>query len=234
MQDERDADGPADPGDEAEVERRVPGQHGVRAADRHRQRIHPGRCDVASRLVRVGAGPRRVHAVLAADLAELGLDPDTPVPAPPGQLGGSPDVLGIGLRGRVEHDRTQAEPDRRPDQVRAGGVVQVHRDGHGGRGRDGQAGARDGVQGAVPGGAVLADLQHHRGAGRLSPGHDGLGVLDADDVERADPAARVPGRADDFAHGGQRHQRSSSTVPASTVPASTVTASTVTASSALR
>jgi hypothetical protein len=202
VQDERDVDGPADPGDEAQVERRVAGQHGVRAADRHRQRVHSGGRDVAGRLVRVGAGPRRVHAVLAADLAELGLDPDAPVPAPAGQLGGGPDVLGVGPRGRVEHDRPQADPDRLPDQVRAGGVVQVHRDGHRGRGRDGQAGARDGVQRAVPGGAVLADLEHDRGAHRLGPGHDGLGVLDADDVERTDPAARGPRGADDLAHGG--------------------------------
>jgi hypothetical protein len=86
----------------------------------------------------------------------------------------------------------------------------VHRDGHRGRARDGQAGARDGVQGAVPGGAVLADLEHDRGAYRLGPGHDGLGVLDADDVEGADPAARGPRGADDLAHGGQRHQRTPS------------------------
>jgi hypothetical protein len=202
VQDERDADGLPQPAHQAEVQDRVPGQHGVRAADRHRQRVHPGGGDVAGRLVRVGAGRRRVHAVLAADLAELGLDPDVLVPAPPGQLGGGPDVVVVRQAGRVEHDRTQAEPDRRPDQVRAGGVIQVHRDGHGGRGRNGQAGARDRVQGAVVGGAVLADLQHHRGAGRLGPGHDGLGVLDADDVERADPAPRVPGRAGDLAHSG--------------------------------
>ena len=220
MQDEGDADGPADPGDEAEVERRVPGQHGVRAADRHRQRVHSRGGDVAGRLVRVGAGRRRVHAVLAADLAELGFHPDVPVPAPPGQLGGGPDVLVVRQAGRVEHDGAQAEPDRRPDQVRAGGVIQVHRDGHGGRSRDGQAGARDGVQGAVVGGAVLADLQDHGGAGRLGSGDDGLGVLDADDVERADPAARGPGRADDLAHGGQWHQRASSTVTSSTSTAS--------------
>jgi hypothetical protein len=115
VQDQRDVDDPADPGDEAEVERRVAGQHGVRAADRDRQRVHSGGRDVAGRLVRVGAGPRRVHAVLAADLAELGLDPDAPVPAPAGQLGGGPDVLGVGPRGRVEHDRPQADPDRLPD-----------------------------------------------------------------------------------------------------------------------
>jgi hypothetical protein len=214
VQDQGNAGGPAQPPHQPEVQDRVAGQHGVRAADRHGQRVHPGGGDVGRRLVRVGAGQRRVRAVLAADLPELGLDPHAPVPAPAGHLGGGPDVLGVRPGGRVEHDRTQAEPGRRPDQVRPGGVVQVHRDGHGGRRRHGQAGARDGGQGAVPGGAVLADLQHDRGAGRLGPGHDGLGVLDAGDVERADPAAGVPGRADDLARGGQRHQRTSRTVTA--------------------
>ena len=52
--------------------------------------------------------------------------------------------------------------------------------------------ARDRLQRAVVGDAVLADLQHHRRAGRLGPGHDRLGVLDADHVERAD--ARGPPR----------------------------------------
>ena len=92
----------------------------------------------------------------------------------------------------------------------------MDRDGHAGGGRDGQAGARDGVQRAVVGGAVLADLEHDRGARRLGPGHDGLGVLDADYVERADPAARVPGRPGDVAHGGQRHQTASPAVNSST------------------
>jgi hypothetical protein len=211
VQDERDADGLPQPSDQAEVEGRVAGQHGVRAADRHRQGVHPGGGDVAGRLVRVGAGQRRVHAVLAADLPELGLDPDAPVPAPAGHLGGDSDVLGVGQRGRVEHDRAQADPGRRPDQVRAGRVVKVHRDGHGGRGRHGQAGARDGVQGTVVGDAVLADLEHDRGVSGLGPGDDRLGVLDADDVERADPAVRGPGRPGDLAHGGQRHKPTFST-----------------------
>jgi hypothetical protein len=202
VQDERDADGLAQPSYQVQVEGRVAGQHGVRAADRHRQGVHPGGGDVAGRLVRVGAGQRRVHAVLAADLPELGLDPDAPVPAPAGHLGGGPDVVGVRPGGRVEHDRAQAEPGRRPDQVRAGRVVQMYRDRHGGRGRHGQAGVRDGVQRTVVDGAVLADLEHDRGVSGLGPGDDGLGVLDADDVERADPAARRPGRASDLAHGG--------------------------------
>jgi hypothetical protein len=217
VQHQRDADGPAEPGDQAEVEDRVRSQHRVRAADRDRQRVHPGGRDEAGRLVRIGAGPRRVHAVLAADLAELRFHPDAPVVAPPGHVRGGPDVLGVRPRGRVVHHRPEAEPGRRLDQFRAGGVIQVHRDRHRGRGRHGQAGPGDGLQRAVPGGAVLADLQHHRGPGRLGPGHDGLGVLDADDVERAHAAARGPGRPDDLVHGGQRHQ-SASTVTASSAP----------------
>ena len=43
--------------------------------------------------------------------------------------------------------------------------------------------------------AVLADRHHHGRPGRLGPGHDRLGVLDADHVERAHPAARPRGPA---------------------------------------
>jgi len=218
VQHQRDADGPADPADQAEVEDRVPSQHGVRAAHRHGQRVHPGVRDKTARLAGVGAGQRGVHAVLAADLAEFGLDPDAPVVAPRGHLGGDPDVLVVPEPGRVVHDRTEAERGRRPHQLRAGRVVQVHRDRHRGRPRDGQARPGDGLQGAVVPGAVLADLQHHRGPGRLGPGDDRLGVLDADDVERAQAAPRGPGRADDLAHGGQRHQRTSSTATARSAP----------------
>jgi hypothetical protein len=218
VQHQRDADGPAEPGDQAEVEDRVLGQHGVRAAHRDGQRVHPGGRDEAGRLVRIGPRHRGVHAVLAADLAELRLDPDAPVVAPPGDLAGDTDVVRVREPGRVVHDRPEAERGRRPDQLRAGRVVQVHRYRHRGRARHGQAGPGHRLQRAVPGGAVLADLQHHRGAGRLGPGGDRLGVLDADDVERTHAAARGPGRADDLAHGRQRHQRTSSTLTAVSAP----------------
>jgi len=47
----------------------------MRRADRDGERVDAGRGDVRGGLVRIGAGPGRVDAVLAADLAELGLDP---------------------------------------------------------------------------------------------------------------------------------------------------------------
>jgi len=119
VQHQRDADGPAERGDQAEVEDRVLGQHGVRAAHRDGQRVHPGGRDEAGRLVRIGARHRGVHAVLAADLAELCLDPDAPVVAPRGDLGGGPDVVRVGEPRRVVHDRPEAERGRRPDQLGA-------------------------------------------------------------------------------------------------------------------
>jgi hypothetical protein len=137
VQHQRDAGGPAEPGDQAEVEDRVLGQHGVRAAHRDGQRVHPGVGDEAGRLVRVCTRHGGVHAVLAADLAELRLDPDPPVVAPRGDLRGGPDVLGIREPGRVVHDRPEAERGRRPDELGAGRVVQVHRDRHRGRARHG-------------------------------------------------------------------------------------------------
>jgi len=133
VQHQRDAGGPAEPGDQAEVEDRVLGQHGVRAAHRDGQRVHPGGRDEAGRLVRIGARHGGMHAVLAADLAELRLDPDAPVVAPRGDLGGGPDVLVVPEPGRVVHHGPEAERGRCPDQLRTGRVVQVHRDRHGGR-----------------------------------------------------------------------------------------------------
>jgi hypothetical protein len=210
VQHERNADGTADPGDEAEVQHRVADQHGVRAADRDRQRVHPGGRDETGGLVRIGASQRRVHAVLAGDFPEFRLDPDAPFAAPPGYLGGGLDVRQVRQPGCVVHDGPEAEPGRRPDQSGLGRVIQVHRDGHRGRARDRQADAGDGLEGAVVGGTVLADLEHHRSRGGLGPGDDRLGVLDADDVERAHAVPGGPGRPDDLTHGGQRHQRTSS------------------------
>jgi hypothetical protein len=123
VQHERNADGAADLGDEAEVQHRVAGQHGVRAADRDRQRVHPGGRDETGGLVRIGAGQRRVHAVLAADFPEFRLDPDAPFAAPPGYLGGGPDVRQVRQPGCVVHDGPEAQPGRRSDQFGLGRVI---------------------------------------------------------------------------------------------------------------
>src|SRR6185437_9389350 len=73
---------------------------------------------------------------------------------------------------------------------------------------------------AVVGDAVLADLKDHRRGRGLGARDDRLGVLDADDVERADAAARRRGRAYDLRHPRRRHQPAS---PRTTVtPASAV------------
>ena len=75
MQDERDPDGLAQPSHQVEVQDRVPGQHGVRAAYGDRQRVDSGRRHVTRRLPGIGTGQRGVHPVLAADLPKLRLDP---------------------------------------------------------------------------------------------------------------------------------------------------------------
>src|ERR1700735_4490707 len=51
-------------------------------------RAHPGRRDVGRRLIRIGAGERRVHAILAADLPEFRLHPQSPAVAPRGDVRG--------------------------------------------------------------------------------------------------------------------------------------------------
>ena len=83
------------------------------------------------------------------------------------------------------------------DERHVDGVVKVHRHRHRGGAREGQARARDRRQPAVIGHAVLADLEHHRRGGGLGACDDRLRVLDADHVERADPAARGAGGPDD-------------------------------------
>jgi hypothetical protein len=207
VQDQRHGYGRSDRGDQVQVKHGVAGQHGVRAADRHGQRVD--------------AGAGSVHAVLATDLAELGLDPHPAGMTPAGHLGGGRDVGGVVQSRGVVHDRAQAEPGRLADQVGAGGVVQVNGRRDVGIAGHGQAGAGDRAQRTVIGDAVLADLQDHRGGSGFGPGHDGLGVLDADHVERADAPARGPGPADDLAHGGKRHQeaRLSADAAASSVAA---------------
>jgi hypothetical protein len=53
---------------------------------------------------------------------------------------------------------------------------------------------------AVGSDTVLADLKDHGRAGGLSAGHDRLGVLNADDVEGANAAARRYGWPDELFH----------------------------------
>jgi len=150
-----------------------------------------------------------VHAVFPADLAQLRLDPHPPFVAPPDGAGGGADVLVVGQRGRVVHDRPEAQAGGLGDQPGAGGVVQVQCHRHRGRARDGGAGPGQRAERAVVGDTVLADLKDHRRPGGLGTGDDRLGLLDADDVERADAAARRRGRADDLRHPRRRHQPAS-------------------------
>jgi hypothetical protein len=213
VQDQRDADRTMDPGDKPGVQDGIAGQHRVGAADRHGQGIHARGIDVAGRVAGVRARTGRVHAVLPADLAELGLDPHPPLVTPPGDSGRSADVLVVGQGRRVVHDRSDAQAVGLPDQIGAGDVVQVQRHRHRRRARDGGAGPAQRAECAVVGNAVLAELKDHGRAGGFSTGHDRLGVLDADDVEGAHTAARRRRRPDDLFHPRCGHQPASPRSP---------------------
>src|SRR5262249_9410274 len=89
VQHQRDGHGPVDLRDQVLIEHGIAGEHRVRATDRHGQRVHPGRGGIPGRVTGAGPGPGGVHPVLAADLADLRLDPapppspHTPAPRPP-------------------------------------------------------------------------------------------------------------------------------------------------------
>ena len=112
MQDERYGDPDAEPADEIEVQPGVLREHGVRADDGHGEGIDPCRGHEARRLLGVGACPRRMSAVLAADLPQLGFDPYGTGVAVGDDLGRGRDIRLLGKVGRVEHHRGEAEPHR--------------------------------------------------------------------------------------------------------------------------
>src|SRR5262245_33785086 len=88
-------------------------------------------------------------------------------------------------------------------------MVQVQRHWHSRRARDCGAGPAQRSERAMVGDTVLADLKDNGRAGGFSAGDDRLGVLNADDVEGADAAARRRGWRDDLFHLRRWHQLAS-------------------------
>jgi hypothetical protein len=163
--------------------------HGVRAADGHRERVDAGVAGEAGRLVGPGAHPGGVHAVLAADLPQLGLDADAGGVAALDHGPGDCAVLGVVELRPVEHHRGEAQPEGLVDQGRADGVVEVQHHGHGGPLGEHPGGGRDRSQGAVERHGVLTDLQHDGQPDLLGGPGQRLGVLEVDDVEGRHAAA---------------------------------------------
>jgi hypothetical protein len=148
------------------------------------------------------------HSVLAADLAEFRLQPETLGVRPPGGDARGDDVLGVRQRGRVEHDGSEAAVHWAAQQPFVGDVVEVQRHGNGGRlgERGGGAGHR-GEPAAVEPHGVLADLADDRAAHGFRPGDHGLGMLQGDHVERADGPSVAARGAHHIGGGSQRHGR---------------------------
>ena len=189
MQHQRDRHGRSQIGDQLEVQSHPPLGHGVRGPDGDSQRVDPGGLDERDRLVGPGPRARGVHAVLAADLAQARpRHRRRPSWQSSGDRRGGRDVFRVGSRGAVEHHRAEAQSNRLVDQRLLGGVVQVHDRGNRGAAGDRQRGQSDRCQCPVIADGVLGDLQHH-GARALGARDQRLGVLDAEDVERAQPDA---------------------------------------------
>ncbi len=200
VQHERHGDGGGELRDEAIVEPRAALPHGVLAADRHGQGVDARLAHEVHGLGDVGAHARGVGA-LAADLAELGLDPGSGGVHAGGDGGGALEVLGIGQVSGVEHHRADADGERLVDERLVGRVVEVHRDVDAGSLGEPEGGGGRGRETAVEGDGVLRQLQDHARLGGLGPGDDGLGDLEGDEVEGPDRAMRGEERG----HVGQRH-----------------------------
>src|SRR5206468_8355694 len=104
------------------------------------------------------AHPGRVGAALAADCAELGLDPRAPGATTTNHVRRYGDVIVVRQLGAVEHDRAEAELDRLVDEVQIGGVVEVDGDGHDAGAGHGEGGEADRCQSLVVADGVLGKL----------------------------------------------------------------------------
>jgi hypothetical protein len=124
---------------------------------------------------------------------------------PPRDRRGGGHVLVVVQRRGVEHHRRDAEFHGLDDQVPADGMVEVQHDRRGRPVGDPQAGERQRRQRAVECDSVLGDLQHDGTAGGPGPGHDRLGVLKLDHVERGETAR--PGARYRLGHGDEGHVR---------------------------
>ena len=134
--------------------------------------------------------PRAVDALLAADLAKLSLDVEPSIVAAPHNLSRSRHVLRVGHRRCVEHHGAEAQLDRLATRLASVAWSRCT--------TTGTAPLRAKASVASPIGAkspwltnsILRDLQYHRGPDALGGSGQGLGVLDAEDVERSQTHAR--------------------------------------------
>ena len=192
------------------VDRRDAFGHRVRGAHCDGERADAGLLDEPRRLVGIGTHTRRMGAILAADLAELGLDQHTGGVGALDDPAGRRDVVGeVELRPVVHHG-SEAAVDRQQSELGILGVVEVHGDGRRRCGRHCECRQRDRFECAVIADAVLGDLEDHRQARCLRCAGERFGCLEVDDVERADTAVGGGRLVQDRTGGRQRHEGSSS------------------------
>ena len=150
-----------------------------------------------------------MHPVLAADLAEFGLDRYAVRVAVLDDPAGGGQVVRVRQAGAVEHDRGETEIDRLVDEFDVLGVVEMHD--HRGIGglRQREGGQRERPQATVVVDGVLADLHDQRQARRLRTRDEGLGVFKGRGVEGTDPVPAAARGGEDGAWVGEGHATSS-------------------------
>ena len=180
--------------------------HRVRRADRHGERVDAGLGDERRGGGGVGARGRGVDSVLAAHLAELGLDTDPRPVAPLGDRPGRAAVRRVVQARPVVHHRREPERHRLVDQ-RLGPSAWSRCSTHN---------ADDDSAIALVANAIGAKAPWKRtqfsliwritGSPGRRGGHERLGVLDLDHVEGADPPPALGCGPQHLVKPAQRHR----------------------------
>ncbi len=170
VQHQRHRHGVAEPRDQVDVELRRALGHRVRGADGDGEAVDAGGGDERGGLGRVGAHAGRVGAVLAADLAELGLDPDALLV----HRARRPRAVGatFSAYGSVEaSNMTEPKPRSAACSTSASvlAVVEVEPDRHRAASASARHAGGDRREAAVEAHRVVADREHHRAARRARP-----------------------------------------------------------------
>ena len=209
MQNQRHVDGSADGLHDVLVDVGLLGVHAVSGAHADGERGATGALDELLGLDRVGVGGLALDldvVLLAADLAELGLDRNAHGGTGVGNELGEGDVVLEGLVGAVDHDGGVAGAEGLHAAIVAVAVIEVQGHGHGGALSGGLDHAVEVIETGLLDGA-RGGLHDDGGLGLLRGGQDGHDELEVLDVEGADGVV-VLLRVEQHLLGGYEHERS--------------------------
>ena len=189
MQDQRHVDGVADGLDHGLLDVRIARVHTVAGANANSEGGAASALDELLSLGRIGVGAlalnRGAVVLLAADLAELGLDRHAHGATSVGDGLGQGDVVLEGLVRAIDHDGGVASAESLHAAVIAIAVIEVQSDGHGSALGGSLDHAVEVVQTSGLDGA-RGGLHDDGGLGLLGSGQNGHNKLEVLDVERAD------------------------------------------------